>query len=59
MTDFNHPEYYERREREQRALSRSAIHPDIAIFHRELADRYYNMAAEVRILVPSGTVKLP
>ena len=58
MAHLNQVQYYERREREQRLRARSAIDPDIAIFHEELADRYHKLSAEARMFLPAAMVYL-
>lgn len=40
MTDLNTPDYYRRREQQERALAARAISADISGIHAELADRY-------------------
>ena len=40
MQTLNQPEYYSRREIEQRALAERATRDDTREFHNELADRY-------------------
>lgn len=44
MTDANTTTYYRRREERERGLAAAALNPDIAAIHRELADRYQQLA---------------
>ena len=44
MADFNQPEYYVRREQQERALAAGAISPAIGAIHLELAERYAALA---------------
>ena len=54
MTDLNAPEYYRRREQQERALANAAKSPAIEEIHLELAERYAHIAlkAEAPTLRP-------
>ena len=47
MTDANTTGYYRRREEHERGLAAAAIKPDIAVIHRELADRHQQLATSI------------
>lgn len=47
MQEFNQPEYYERRERQQRELSARATAPDNKNFHARLADHYGRLKEDI------------
>lgn len=40
MTDNSTPDYYQRREQQERALAASSVSPVIASVHQDMADRY-------------------
>ena len=44
MAQANHREYYERREREARALAGASSDPEIRRIHAEMAERYSELA---------------
>lgn len=44
MTDENTAVYYQRRQERERHLAAAAISPSIAAIHREMADRYRELA---------------
>ena len=46
MSDLNQPEYYLRREQQERTLAAGAHSPAIGRIHLELADRYAVLARE-------------
>ena len=46
MNDLNAPEYYRRREQQERSLARAATMPTIAEIHMELAERYAAVAVK-------------
>jgi len=40
MAELNKPEFYEGREKEERALAASGINADVRAIHTEMAERY-------------------
>ena len=46
MSDLNTTEYYRGREQQERVLQGTAASPAIAAVHRELADRYAELAGQ-------------
>jgi len=58
MTDLNAPEYYRRREQQERALADAAKSPAIEEIHRELAERYADMAAKAETPAPRPRLRL-
>lgn len=61
MTDLNVPDYYRRREQQERALASAATSPAIGEIHLELAERYAQivLTAEVPTLRPRLTLVTP
>lgn len=47
MIDYNRPDYYLRREQQQRDLAARAVSPEARMFHVELAGRYARLVEEV------------
>ena len=58
MSDLNSPQYYLRREQQERALAAGAISPAIGTIHLELAERYAALAREAEPPVARPRLKL-
>ena len=54
VSDLNQPEYYARREEQERQLAAIAISPAIGEIHLELADRYAEL---VRLAQPAPAAR--
>jgi hypothetical protein len=58
MTDLNAPDYYRRREQQERALARAATSPAIQEIHLELADRYAHISLVAETSAPRPRLRL-
>jgi hypothetical protein len=47
MSDLNSVEYYQAREKKERALAASAVDLGVAAIHRQMADRYADLVQKL------------